>query len=370
MTEKPDQTVASIAHTLEEIERLRAHALEQMRQLAAQADEMAKDKARLEEIAASMAVKYGLKISVNGKPIEPAEAAAAASEVVAPSLAIQDLIRAYREHADSPYRGLRASSRENYDALIGMIGRQYGTQAVHQINAGTLQEWYTGWKAGNKIAVAHSKMVMLRNLFGFGFSSLGNEDCARLSGILRSMQLELPKARNGQLTREQADLIRAKAYEKNRPSIALAQAFQFDAGFTQKETIGEWVPVAEPGISDTIQDGMKWIRGLRWEGIDQSNLTLAHIAGDKLTSFDLKKLPMVSEEIERFKKRNEGKLPSAGPIIVSEFDGLPWAAVEFRRWWRMLADECKIPKNVKNADSRSQARRGKNATAAGERAAK
>jgi hypothetical protein len=30
--------------------------------------------------------------------------------------------------------------------------------------------------------------------------------------------------------------------------------------------------------------------------------------------------------------------------------------VEFRRWWRKIADACDIPKNVRNSDSRVKAR--------------
>ena len=45
-------------------------------------------------------------------------------------------------------------------------------------------------------------------------------------------------------------------------------------------------------------------------------------------------------------------LPASGPVVLSEWSGIPWTAIEFRRWWRMCADEAGIPKTIRNMDSR------------------
>jgi len=39
-------------------------------------------------------------------------------------------------------------------------------------------------------------------------------------------------------------------------------------------------------------------------------------------------------------------------VVVSEYNGLPYTAMEFRRWWRRIANECGIDPNVRNSDSR------------------
>jgi hypothetical protein len=44
--------------------------------------------------------------------------------------------------------------------------------------------------------------------------------------------------------------------------------------------------------------------------------------------------------------------PATGPVVVSEYTGLPWTAPEFRRWWRKIARACEIPDAVRNMDSR------------------
>jgi hypothetical protein len=163
---------------------------------------------------------------------------------------------------------------------------------------------------------------------------------------------------------EQAVAIRAKAHDENRPSIALAQAFQYDFGLIQKEIIGEWLPMSEDGESDIatdVDDGRreKWLRGIRWEHIDdQLTLHIPEQARPDGRVLNLRLAPMVLEEL--FRQFNfdpsspRSALPDAGPIIVSEYDDLPWTAVEFRRWWRKLADACGVPKNVKNSDSRAK----------------
>jgi hypothetical protein len=48
-----------------------------------------------------------------------------------------------------------------------------------------------------------------------------------------------------------------------RPSIALEQALAFELGVRQKDVIGEWIPVAYPGVSDIIDSSRKWMMGFR-----------------------------------------------------------------------------------------------------------
>lgn len=314
-----------------------------MKRFAAEAEEMERDKAQLQEVAAKLAAKYGITVRIDGEPSTP-------YPNVPRTLTLRDLIELYRDDARSPYHGLKHNSRASYKAIIGLIEREHGAQPIADLNAAILQEWYEKWKAGNKAAMARAKMVMLRGLFNFGFATFADEHCARLFGIVSSMSIEVPKARTQQLTREQANLIRMKAHEKERDSIALAQAFQTECGLLQKDVIGEWLPVGEPGISDVISNGLKWVRGIRWEEIDE-NLILDHQPSGK-GKIELKKAPMVMEELERVKAKNGGKLPNSGPIVVSEWDDLPWTAPEFRRWWRLIADACGIPKTIRSADSR------------------
>jgi len=139
--------------------------------------------------------------------------------------------------------------------------------------------------------------------------------------------------------------------EYSLPSIALAQALQFELCLRQKDVIGEWVPLAEPGISTVTWHGRKWLRGLRWEEIS-SNLILNHAMSKsrtgKVLEFDLKLYPMVMAELAKIPQEKR-----AGPLIVCELTKRPWVQNHFRDKWRGVARKAGVPDTVKNMDSRA-----------------
>jgi hypothetical protein len=288
---------------------------------------------------------------------------------------LRSLMRAYKTDPDSQYRKIRYNSRVHYDALMSLIETEHGDKLLADLKGRTFSRLHEDWTKDGKVAIAHAKMGMLRTLFSFGATLLEDDDCGRLSGILSKMRFAMPKPRTERLTAAQATAIRAKARELGRPSIALAQAFQFECMLRQKDVSGEWVPIREPGISDVQSDGLKWLRGIRWEEIDQ-NMTLRHLTSkrQKMIEISLRNAPMVRDElnviapeciydveIERGGKKvvetrwDRSLLPVSGPIIVSEWDRLPWTGPEFRRWWRIIAEAAGVPKEVRNMDSRAGA---------------
>ena len=276
---------------------------------------------------------------------------------------LSGLMNIYRRDPDSTYRNLRYKTRVHYDSLMSAIEREYGGIYLSELKARTFLRWHEGWIAKGAVAGAHGKIGLLRTMFGFGATILENEDCQRLSGVLSKMRFQMPKSRDERLTAEQAAAIRAVAHQKGRPSVALAQAFQFEGMLRQKDVIGEWVPMGEPGASDvtfTDDEGRseKWLRGIRWNEID-ANLILRHVTSKRLKEIviDLKLAPMILEELTaQFGYAGDRSvLPASGPLVVSEWSGIPGTAVEFRRWWRICADACGVPRSVKNMDSRAGA---------------
>jgi hypothetical protein len=156
-------------------------------------------------------------------------------------------------------------------------------------------------------------------------------------------------------------------------SVGMAQAFQFECIFRQKDIIGEWVPETEPGESDTWRikkkkGHQKWLRGIRWEEIG-ADLVLRHITSKKQKPIevDLKNAPLVVAELQRIDPGSiwfdeagaanvdRSRLPDTGPVIRWEVTGRPYDAAAFRREWRMVADAVGVPKSIKNMDSRAGA---------------
>lgn len=261
---------------------------------------------------------------------------------------LTSLMLHYRTDPDSPFKKLRYHSKVYYETLMGLIERDHGAQQLAELKGRLFRRWHEAWAAGGKTAVAHGKIGMLRTLFSFGASIMEDPECIRLKAIMSELRFEMPKARTERLTAEQAIAIRAMAHKKGRPSVALAQAFQFELMLRQKDVIGEWVPMSEPGVSDTHRGKLKWLRGIRWEEIDQ-NMVLRHVTSkrQKLITVDLKNAPMVMEELALIERK------ASGPIIVNEADALPWKTVRFRLWWRSCADACGVDKKVRNMDSRA-----------------
>ena len=266
---------------------------------------------------------------------------------------LAELIRRYRDDRQSPYQKLRHRTRQVYDSRLRIIERDHGAEWVANIKGRQLMRWYEEWVGeDNHIPRAYYLMAMLRSLFSFGIGVLEDERCGRLKAILSEHRYQEGEgAREERITAEQATAIRAMAHERGMPSMALAQAFQFELALRQKDVIGEWAPLTEKGASDVLYGQSKWLYGLRWSEIDQ-NMVLCHVTSKKGKRIDvnLKTAPMVMEELKR-----AGVFPSSGPVIINERTGRPWNDQTFRDRWRQIADACGIPKDVWNMDSRAGA---------------
>ena len=269
------------------------------------------------------------------------------------------LIDCYRSDKHSPYRKLRYRTRIFYNKLCDRIMSEFGDQLVRDTKPREVREWHDGMAEAGKIPMGHAVIGMIRTIVYFGASILEDDDCALLAGKLKMMRFPMGKPRKESLSAEQAILIRKGAHEVGRPSIALAQAFQFDCMFRQKDVIGEWVPFSEADKSEVLWGNNKWLRGIRWSEIDDT-LVLRHVTSkrQKEVEIDLKNAAMVLEELDLIFPgwgRDRNVLPRTGPIIVSDYHGVPWGGVEFSRQWRMIANRMGIPKTVRNMDSRSGA---------------
>jgi hypothetical protein len=265
---------------------------------------------------------------------------------------IAGLIRSYRAHEKSPYRDLKQKVRSNYDGMLNRIVADMGAARIADLSADKIDYMHRRWAEGGKISQAHSFVGKLRLVSGFGATVLDDPDCIRFASIMRTMRFKTPEARVEQMTVAHATVIRTKAHEVGWPSIALAQALQFELKLRPVDVIGEWVPISEPGSSEVIWGNEKWLRGLRWSDIDEKLVlrfaTIDRLKRKKPVEVDLTNLPMVRQELEWI---GIGELPTAGPLIICEANDRPYSAAEFRRKWRIVASKAGVPDNVRNGDS-------------------
>jgi hypothetical protein len=284
-------------------------------------------------------------------------------ENLAPPIATMDeLISLYTSDETSPYRRISYSTRLNYDSNLNRLRTDIGSVKLATITSQLIKSWHDGWSADGKLPMAHALITMLRGIVNYGAEHRADPECNRISSVLHRMTFPPPKGQNRnapppeRLTQQHVQAIIDRANEFGRASVALAQAFQFECQLTQKNTIGEWVPLAEEQSSDIIDGDKKWVRGLRWEEIDD-DFTLERIVyGGKSIIFDLSKCPFVKTQLSHmlgerdFRRSN---FPEQGPVIVSEASNKPWAHYEFRRIWRKIARLAGVPDTIRNADSRT-----------------
>jgi hypothetical protein len=265
---------------------------------------------------------------------------------------LKQLIELYRSDPDSPFRNLGYQVRVKQDRTLKRIIGEHGNHQIRSIKARTLLAWHKAWAKGGKIAMANELMARLRALFRFGFTVLEDTECYRLLKILKEARFRSLGPRLVELTAEHVRAIRATAREHfGWDSIALAQALQFELLLSQKDVIGEWVPIDEPGDSNVVWRGQKWVRGLRWSNIDM-NLILRHAAGSggRPIEVDLRTAPMVLEELKVYAPLRS-LIGSNSPIVLNDITAMPWSTAEFRRKWRLVATKAGVPDIVKNRDS-------------------
>ncbi|WP_375775634.1 hypothetical protein ACE103_27670 [Bradyrhizobium sp. ma5] len=259
------------------------------------------------------------------------------------------LIEEYRADPDSDFRKLKYEVRVKHERLLSRIAREHGSSSLERIRTRNLISWYNEWLGDDdKVAMAHSLVGRLRVLFRFGAAILEDKECARLFDALSSARFEMIGPRYQTMTLDQANAIRLAAHGLGWPSIALAQALQFELLLNQRDVIGEWVPLTEEGVSDVRWREQKWLRGLRWSNIDSNNV-LRHSVGkqQRQIQVDLQTAPMVIDELQYVIHRT-----TSGPLVINEITAMPWSAAEFRRKWRLVAKEAGVPDDITNRDSR------------------
>ena len=271
--------------------------------------------------------------------------AAASNTVVVPT--VDALIDRYLSDEGSPFHALRYPTRVFYGGQAKRISEEIGPSKLADLNSDIVEEKRLAWVGQSGEPMANSLISILRIIINYGAKVLKDKECQRLAGSIKGMRIK-PKGSSTPriLTRGKANELRAQAHKRNKPSIALAQALQFECNLTAIDIIGQWVPLEELGNSEIKNGGKKWVSGLRWNEIKDSILTHTLSRSQKEIRIDLRNCPMVMDELSKIEKK-----PSTGPVIVCESTGLPWVPGEFRRWWRKLAREVNIPNDVRYANS-------------------
>jgi hypothetical protein len=292
---------------------------------------------------------------------------------------IGSLIIVYQKHKNSPFKRVRFETQETYTKRLHALTAAIGKVRVTHVTFDDITNWQNEFAdpgdGGEPMKARAANLTsQLRQVFLFGAlvlpKSAGCHDVCDIFSKMREAKMMKGnnRRRKEYMTAAQCRLLRHKAHENGRPSVALEQAFAFELGLRQKDLIGEWIPIQWPGVTDIHWGPRKWLIGIMWEEIDQ-NLILTHrlsksIHGSeavmdpdegKTKFWDLTACPMVMEELRRVAGKDHftrADLPISGPLIVCEGIGRPWSAKLFARVWREIATAAGIPESIQNRDSR------------------
>jgi hypothetical protein len=264
------------------------------------------------------------------------------------SYTLKQLIEHFCDDPDSPFHNLQYQVRVNHRRLLARISREYGDCQLRNVRTRNLMAWHKAWKSGGKIAIAHALVARLRVLFRFGATLLEDGECIRLLNILSRTRFPNAVSRNLQITAEQVRAVRVIAHRRGYNSIAMAQALQFEVMLSQKDVIGEWVPISEPVTSDVVRlNKGKWLTGLRWEEIDKDLILRRNQNSEKEVEFDLKLAPMVdggiSAEVALLRNSTERRFR---PVVPSYY-------ARSTHSHRIIAKDAGVPDSVKNRHSLS-----------------
>ena len=276
---------------------------------------------------------------------------------------IAGLIDLYTGHELSDYHKVKPNTKTRYEWEHGVLRKTVGKRQLSKLAGLDFIRWHMNFGepkhpgGPRRSARAHDLMSAVRRIMAWGVV-LELPHAFKLSQALGKLKFEEPAARQSIVTYEQAVAIIGKAHEWGWPSIAMAQALQYDLNLRQIDVIGEWVVDRDStnGIRNNVKNARvpkRWQTGLLWSDIDD-RLILSKLVSKTarrtkaVASFDLRKRPLVLAEIERTPRDKR-----VGPMVVNEVTRLPYGGGVFRDRWRAIATACGVPADVQNRDSRA-----------------
>lgn len=257
-------------------------------------------------------------------------------------ITLAQLIDLYLADPHSGFSKLSYRVRENSRRYLHRIKAEKGRYPVEEINSSLLVYWNQMWSRDGKKATARALKGQLRSLFSYGAASRRHARCIELLDAIKCVHSEAIASRTARISFDHANAIIAKAHEWGMHSIAFAQALQFETSLTQRDCLGEYVPLKEPGCTNVVWKGMKWLHGIRWSEISD-DLVLRH----KELECDLRAAPLTLAELDCWRDFRRGD----APVVICEATAMPWIASEFRRKWRLIASAANIPASLRNMDS-------------------
>jgi integrase len=266
------------------------------------------------------------------------------------------LIQRYLTDELSPYREVKANTRDTYAWHMGRWQEMVGNTFVATTTYAVLKGWQKLMKDKGRSPVYIKRMfVHLRIAASYG-AALRIVGARDVKEVLAEMRFAGARPRTAAPTSDQIAAIIAKADEAGETSFALGLSLQWWLALRAVDVRGQWLRMAKGEIaSGIIRGGFRWADGLTWDMIDRDAGTLTKTpsktedveALQEPLVFDLTLIPDVRTRLLAMPSR-------VGPVIVDR-NGMPYRKESWSALFRKFRAAAEVPDTIWMMDTRAGA---------------
>jgi hypothetical protein len=264
------------------------------------------------------------------------------------------VIRRYLTDEFSPFRDVKANTRDSYREVLERWESGVGNTAVGATDYLRVRTWLKAMKDnGRSVAYIKRMVTHLRIVTSYGVA-LGVPGAAEVKAILSELRVRGPAPRSAAPTAAQITAIIAKADEAGAAAFALGLSIQWWLALRAVDVRGQWLRMEKGEVASGITRGaFRWADGLTWDMLDRDLTTLRKVPSkteddlpDALT-FDLRPLPDLRARLMAMPHR-------VGPVIV-DASGLPYRKERWSEMFRTFRAAAGVPDHIWMMDTRAGA---------------
>lgn len=263
------------------------------------------------------------------------------------------LIGRYKSDEFSPYRDVKANTREVYDYLLARWENAIGHMTLEDMDYTAIKSIESAMKAnGRSTSNIHRMFTMLRTLARYG-RALHLPGAREVSETLSDIRIKTPAPRSVAPTRQQIEAIVAEADKAGAKHFALGVLIQFEFILRAVDVRGQWLKDdgSEGGI---IRNGKRWQDGLTWDMVSDDLTSFQKVISKTSRTmpepytFDLTAVPEVQRRLAEIRPEKP-----VGPVIVSERHNLPYDRHAWSNTWRRFKKAAGIEDDIRLMDTRA-----------------
>jgi len=262
------------------------------------------------------------------------------------------VIQSYRTGEFSPFRDVKANTREGYEQQLAIWTNIIGEAPISSLNYEAVMKIKKAMETkGRSASYIRRAFTMLRTVAKYG-SMTDVPGCDKVSTILSNIRLRTPPKRTIYATRDQVMAIVAEADARGMSAFACGILMQYELILRAVDIRGQWFPARDQDAG-IIRDGKRWQDGMTWDMIDRDITTISKVISKTEKSmteaydFSLVDLPEIQSRLRLLRNGSE-----TGPVITSD-NGMPYSIYGWSQAFRRIRDALGLPSELTAMDLRA-----------------